>query len=228
MTYQIKNWKKFQHFKDRRPPWVKLYRDLLDDFNWHNLSGDAAKSLTMLWLIASETDGYLPDIKTISFRLRLSQEKTKQIINELNQWIIEDDINVISDEYQDDTPETETYREEREKEAEQQAVPLKIKNYFLECQDYIIEKFPNLDGCDCSPIHLWQKSGYDFETQIKPVIDAKLSKGSTPASFNYFTPALEESSKAVMEKSHQKEKIEITPERKAAISEWKKQMGIYT
>jgi hypothetical protein len=31
VTIRIKNWAQFQHFKDRKPPWVKLYRDLLDD-----------------------------------------------------------------------------------------------------------------------------------------------------------------------------------------------------
>ena len=28
---RIKNWNRFQHFKDRKPPWIKLYRDILDD-----------------------------------------------------------------------------------------------------------------------------------------------------------------------------------------------------
>jgi hypothetical protein len=59
---KIKNWKKLQHYKDRKPPWIKLYRDLLDDPEWHELSGDDAKHLIMLWLIASEDEnGVLPD-----------------------------------------------------------------------------------------------------------------------------------------------------------------------
>ena len=39
MTYRIKGWVKFQHFKDRRPPWIKLYRDILEDPDWHDLDG---------------------------------------------------------------------------------------------------------------------------------------------------------------------------------------------
>jgi hypothetical protein len=118
---RIKNWREFQHFKDRTPPWIKLYRNLLDDPYWHELDGDSAKALTMLWLLASEDkkhEGYLPDIKTISFRLRISETKAKQIISKLSHWIITDDINVISKRYQDDTPETETYSKETEKETE--------------------------------------------------------------------------------------------------------------
>jgi len=117
MKASIKNWKKFQHFKDRRPPWIKLYRDILDDPDWFCLSGEEAKALVMLWLIASETDGYLPDINKISFRLRVSDEKCKSLLKRLEHWL---DIKMISERYQDDTPEradlfleteTETYSE---------------------------------------------------------------------------------------------------------------------
>jgi len=110
---RIKGWNQFQHFKDRRPPWIKLYRDILDDPEWHDLDGDAAKHLVMLWLIASETDGYLPDIKRISFRLRVSVDYAKSLISKLKHWL---DITMISSGYQDDTPETETERETEKKE----------------------------------------------------------------------------------------------------------------
>ncbi len=30
----VKNWERFQHYKDRDPPWVKLYRDLLTTESW--------------------------------------------------------------------------------------------------------------------------------------------------------------------------------------------------
>ena len=94
---RIKNWAKFQHFKDRKPPWVKLYRDLLDDLEWHELEPEAAKALVMLWLIASESDGQLPDVKKLSFRLRLSTKETERILKCLSHWLEQDDINVISD-----------------------------------------------------------------------------------------------------------------------------------
>jgi len=119
---KIRNWAKFQHFKDRSPPWVKLYRDLLDDPDWHDLDGDTAKVLIHLWLIASEDkdqNGSLPDIRRLSFRLRLTESKTKQALTKLSHWLIQDDINLISTRYQDDAPETETETEtEAEKETE--------------------------------------------------------------------------------------------------------------
>jgi hypothetical protein len=114
---RIKNWTKFQHFKDRRPPWVKLYRDILDDLEWHELDPLAAKVLVMLWLIASEDDGRIPDNKTLAFRLRLTEVKTKEIVIKLSHWLEQDDINVISERYQVDSTETERETEvEKEKE----------------------------------------------------------------------------------------------------------------
>lgn len=125
---RIRNWTKFQHFKDRRPPWVKLYRDILDDLEWHELDPLAAKVLVMLWLIASESDGRIPDNKTLAFRLRLTEVKTKEIIIKLSHWLEQEDINTISKGYQVDLPERETETEietetKREKNATSVACP---------------------------------------------------------------------------------------------------------
>lgn len=126
MAYKIKGWDKFQHFKDRRPPWIKLYRDILDDPDWHELDGDTAKALVALWLLASEDEeqkGALPDVRRIAFRLRISEKQAKQTLTKLSHWLIQDDINVISARYQDDAPERageetegETYKPEGEKD----------------------------------------------------------------------------------------------------------------
>ena len=126
MAYKIKGWDKFQHFKDRRPPWIKLYRDILDDPDWHELDGDTAKALVALWLLASEDEeqkGALPDVRRIAFRLRISEKQAKQTLTKLSHWLIQDDINLISDRYQDDAPERageetegEAYKQEGEKD----------------------------------------------------------------------------------------------------------------
>lgn len=123
MTIRIKNWSQFQHFKDRKPPWVKLYRDLLDDMDWHQLDPKAAKTLVMLWLIASEFNGELPPIKKLSFRLRLSEKDTEDVIFKLSHWLEQDDISVISECNQVVTPETEGETEKETKEKRDSAPP---------------------------------------------------------------------------------------------------------
>lgn len=115
---KIKNWSKFQHFKDRRPPWIKLYRDILDDIDWHQLDPLSTKVLIMCWLIASEDDGRLPDLKTLAFRLRMTEKQTSECVTRLSHWLEQDDINVISERYQDDAPEREG---ETEKETKKKA-----------------------------------------------------------------------------------------------------------
>jgi len=119
---KIKNWSKFQHFKDRKPPWVKLYRDVLDDMEWYELDPLASKVLVMCWLIASEDDGCLPNSKTLAFRLRMTEKQTIDCLNKLSHWMEQDDINAISEQYQSDSPETET-ETKKEKKATVVATP---------------------------------------------------------------------------------------------------------
>jgi hypothetical protein len=113
---QIKNWAKFQHFKDgsRKPPWIKLYRDLLDNLEWHELPPESAKILIMLWVVASENHGRLPDIKKLSFRLRVTEEQLTKALNDLKEWVLLDDITMISEGYQ------VTRLEEKRKEIEEE------------------------------------------------------------------------------------------------------------
>ena len=123
MSFKIKNWAKFQHFKDRKPPWVKLYRDLLDDMEWHRLDAKAAKALVMFWLIASENEGELPDTETLAFRLRTTDAEIKTVLSKLSHWLEQDDITAISTRYQSDGLETETETEERQREKRASRIP---------------------------------------------------------------------------------------------------------
>jgi hypothetical protein len=90
--HRIKNWDRFQHYQTgknaaKRPPWIKLYTELLDDIEFHQLAGDDAKTLILLWMLASENGGVLPPIKTIAFRLRLSEDEINSILGRLPHWL---------------------------------------------------------------------------------------------------------------------------------------------
>ena len=127
---RIKNWSRHQHFKDRTPPWIKLYRELLNDPDWHDLDGDTSKVLIGLWLIASEDEthqGLLPDVRKLAFRLRMSERSLNQALTKLSAWVIQDDIAVISGRYQVDALETET-ETETETEAETEERPRATKS----------------------------------------------------------------------------------------------------
>jgi hypothetical protein len=58
--YRIIEWAKYQHYKDRDPPWIKLHRDLLTSQTWVTLS-DASRVLAIAcMLIAAGTDNKIP------------------------------------------------------------------------------------------------------------------------------------------------------------------------
>jgi hypothetical protein len=114
VAIRIKNWKQFQHFKDRRPIWIKLYMKLLDDIEWHELEPLAAKFLVMFWLIAADDEGRLPDDKELAFRLRTTEKVIDSIIPKLTHWLEGDDIRLIQTEHQNDV--LEKTREEKKRE----------------------------------------------------------------------------------------------------------------
>jgi hypothetical protein len=127
---RIKNWHKFQHFKDRRPPWIKLHREILDQRDIMAISERSFKVLVCLWLMASEDEtmqGVLPPLSDISWRLRMSKKDLIKCFDELNDLLIRDDNAMISDCHHVDDPETET-ETETEKRREEERVPLSTAN----------------------------------------------------------------------------------------------------
>jgi len=59
--YTIRNWREYQHYKDRNPPWIKLHYELLSSRDWVMLD-DAGRVLAVAcMLLASRNDGMVPD-----------------------------------------------------------------------------------------------------------------------------------------------------------------------
>ena len=80
-----KNWKSFQHYNKRNPPWIKLHRSLLDDYEFSMLPVESRALAPMLWLIASETkDGCIQtSSEALAFRLRSTIEYVEKAIKPL-------------------------------------------------------------------------------------------------------------------------------------------------
>jgi hypothetical protein len=81
----VKNWPKFQHYKDRNPPWLKLHKSFLDDYEFHRLPAASRAIAPCVWLLASEsTDGSVAhDSEMIAFRLRMSVKDVEAAIQPL-------------------------------------------------------------------------------------------------------------------------------------------------
>lgn len=88
----VKGWSEFQHYKHRKPPWIRLYRKLLDDIEWHRLPVASRALAPMLWLLASETqNGVIDgDSEAIAFRLRYASKDFEEALKPLitGGWII--------------------------------------------------------------------------------------------------------------------------------------------
>lgn len=78
--FKVKNWEKYQHYKPKfaskgepvKPVWIKFYISTLDDYQFHSLPLEARAALPLLWLMASESNGIIPEPSEIAFRLRMS------------------------------------------------------------------------------------------------------------------------------------------------------------
>lgn len=128
MTLTVKNWTKFQHYKGRRPPWIKLHRDLLDDYEYSCLPLASRALAPCIWLIASESeDGSLPcDMPKLAFRLRVTE---KELVDALKPLIehdfIEDASDMLATRKQNRTPDLDL-DSEKISDTEAHAAPLRL------------------------------------------------------------------------------------------------------
>jgi hypothetical protein len=61
-TYlSVRNWKRFQHYHQRNPPWIRLYNALLDDYAFSRLHDASKWHAVGIWLLASRFDNRIPD-----------------------------------------------------------------------------------------------------------------------------------------------------------------------
>lgn len=90
--YYIKNWKEHQPSMkpDRNVIWIKVYRRLLEDYGWNQLSDSNKATLLELWLLASENNGVIPDVEEISFRLRKDIDYIKTQLKQLSTFVKQD------------------------------------------------------------------------------------------------------------------------------------------
>lgn len=57
---QVKNWSEFQQYKDRDPKWIKLHRDVLDDYDFDGLTEIQQCHLMKIWLLAAKLNNKIP------------------------------------------------------------------------------------------------------------------------------------------------------------------------
>ena len=78
----IPNWGKFQHYKDRNPPWIKLYTELAKKDEWQRLTLHQRGVLVTIWLEYALTSGQV-SVRSLSgnpqLGLRVSSVQLKAL-----------------------------------------------------------------------------------------------------------------------------------------------------
>lgn len=136
-----KKWSEFQHYKDRYPPWIKLHKAFLDDYDFQQLPIASRALAPMLWLLASEyPNGEIPaDVRKIAFRLRVALQDFSDAFEPLLRAgffeIIGNDDNVASEPLasgqQVAVPEIETQVRDTSEETETEKRPLRAARSLL-------------------------------------------------------------------------------------------------
>lgn len=58
---RVRNWREFQHYKERSPPWIKVHNSLIENYEFGGLTDVQKCHLILIWLLASRTDNKLHD-----------------------------------------------------------------------------------------------------------------------------------------------------------------------
>ena len=79
----VRNWERFQHYKDRDPYFIKLYTELQHDHNWLALTGHQRAVLVGIWLEYASARCQLP-LDTASLTRRLALRVSSATLEALN------------------------------------------------------------------------------------------------------------------------------------------------
>lgn len=113
----IKNLAKHQHYKDRRPPWIKLHAEVLDDYEFLCLQDASKAHLMLLWVLASRLENRIPyDPVFLAERLGTTTPiNVQELISQGFIEVSEDDSRPLAFRKQSAMPETETEVETEKK-----------------------------------------------------------------------------------------------------------------
>lgn len=84
---EVRNWEKFQHYKHRNPPWIRLYVALLDDPEFARLPDVTKAHLVACWMLAGRYHNKLPaDLDWLATKMNATEAvRWVELIN--GHWI---------------------------------------------------------------------------------------------------------------------------------------------
>jgi hypothetical protein len=167
MILTPKNWKSFQHYKDRAPAWIKLHKGLLDDFEFACLPVASKALAPMLWLLASEYDEGQIDatLDKLAFRLHMTRGDLADALSPLVEKGFFSASEPLAERKQDAIPEKE---EEREIEGEKRK-NIRAASPSSEDFENLKKVFPKRKGN-----YGWKAAERKFNSLAKTGVDPKV------------------------------------------------------
>ena len=116
--FSVKNFESFQHYKDRTPPWIKLYNCTLEDYEIASLPDVSKAHLFAIWLLASRSHNKIPyDARFVGNKINATEPVDLDLLVQSGFIVIDQGCNnMLAESKQDDIPEREERRGEREVE----------------------------------------------------------------------------------------------------------------
>src|SRR3990167_11180263 len=194
--FSVKNFEKFQHYKHRSPPWIKLYNDLLDNYEFARLPDASKAHLIAIWLLASRYQNRIPlDLGWLTKRINTTTHLNLPILEEHGFIIIEHGLGNASIMLASCKQNAPTERE-RERETESYSRTALPKKKFEEIESALrkaagLENDPSPSLLDLSSVLGLLDKGYSLDEDILPVV-RRAGQGKSIKSWTYFTNAIVE------------------------------------
>jgi hypothetical protein len=186
-TFHVKNFEKFQHYKDRSPPWIKLYNETLDDYEFGRLHDASKLHLIGIWLLASRSDNSLPyDADWIGKRINATERVDLGALVASGFLVMDQPLQQV--EQDASAPQAERLtREETEESREEESRAEARARLRSKVRTKVETKLNSPSITMFNRIDAWLAAGADPELDIYPAIDAGLAKlGKPPSSLKYF------------------------------------------
>jgi hypothetical protein len=187
MALRPKNWERFQHYKQRCPPWIKVYRTLLDDRDFMCLPVASKALAMMLWLLASEhAEGVIEGVPADwAFRLRMTDNELLVALKPLiDNGMFADASMMLAECLQSACPETEN-REREESKSKPPFIPPKGGETVTKVERKAKGTRLPEDWChDIKHEHLAKEMGVNLFDELMKFRDYWASEGRAKANWN--------------------------------------------
>jgi hypothetical protein len=95
-TFSVKNLERFQHYKDRAPPWIKLYNELLDDYHFGLLPDASKMHLIAIWLLASRSENKIPyDATWVGRRINANSKVDLDLLVDSGFIVVNQEVRIV-------------------------------------------------------------------------------------------------------------------------------------